>query len=474
MQGPRLNATKEHKVSKTPLYMKDNRLSCRVVSKQPRLRVSNLKLPEVMFQGQVQSLDMVIENVGNAPMTHLHLVHHSPGMFSLGADGRRPTLFDFPLIKDNEELLDILPITLGPDNILHPGAIHKQKLWICAPSQPGSRELSVFFAYNIPFSMEKKPLKRLLKMDLTTKVLPSVGITASLVNACRYDDDKSQGLLVNVTNFSNEAKSQQIEQAYVWQVSMISTSRVLSGIVSSNENVPVSRGESLVLGLLTAQAAAPDSHGCNFSSLRLNKNENNAEHVDVAPLIDFLKNGFAYGNLKEPAKLMSDMIVLSWRAPNERSGIAYCVISPDETLFGDQVDHTSSVESIEVPALPSPKKACRVRVVNSCNIRHDFDQNPVCLVQFNLVVENFLPTKSVFRYKTDGSKDFSKDMGRFLGCTKAAIPLDGQSKKSLKFHVAVSAPGLYSYNGLSFQMTEVNGECDDDEFIPLEVNFLVD
>ena len=47
-------------------------------------------------------------------------------------------------------------------------------------------------------------------------------------------------------------------------------------------------------------------------------------------------------------------------------------------------------------------------------------------------------------------------------------------KKILNFHVAVSAPGLYSYGGLSFQMTQLDQECDDDEFIPLEVNFLVE
>ena len=82
-------------------------------------------------------------------------------------------------------------------------------------------------------------------------------------------------------------------------------------------------------------------------------------------------------------------------------------------------------------------------------------------------IDNYLPTPSIFRYKTEAH------ICRFLGCTKGSVPLKGQTKKVLNFHIAVSAPGLYSYNGLSFQMTHTDQECDDDEFIPLEMNFLV-
>ena len=100
--------------------------------------------------------------------------------------------------------------------------------------------------------------------------------------------------------------------------------------------------------------------------------------------------------------------------------------------------------------------------------QHNFEEDPICLVPFRVEIDNFLPTPSVFRYKTEAH------VCRFLGCTKASIPIEGQIKKMLSFHVAVSAPGLYSYAGLSFQMTHPDQECDDDEFIPLEVNFLVE
>ena len=50
VQGPRLNSTKETKCSKTPLYMKDSRLTCKVVSKQPRLQLGTFSIPDTMYQ----------------------------------------------------------------------------------------------------------------------------------------------------------------------------------------------------------------------------------------------------------------------------------------------------------------------------------------------------------------------------------------------------------------------------------------
>ena len=50
VQGPRLNSSKETKCSKTPLYMKDSRLTCKVVSKQPRLQLGTFSIPENMYQ----------------------------------------------------------------------------------------------------------------------------------------------------------------------------------------------------------------------------------------------------------------------------------------------------------------------------------------------------------------------------------------------------------------------------------------
>ena len=101
VQGPRLNSTKEQKSSKTPLYMKDSRLTCKIVSKQPRLKLSSFNIPETMYEGEVQVVDVQFENVGNASMSKMYLIHHSPGMFSFGGTShqakRKDTLFDLPL-----------------------------------------------------------------------------------------------------------------------------------------------------------------------------------------------------------------------------------------------------------------------------------------------------------------------------------------------------------------------------------------
>ena len=475
VEGPRLNSTKEQKITKTPLYMKDNRLSCKIVAQQPRLK-GNLDFPESMFQGQIQSVDLTLENVGNAPLSHLFLVHRSPGLFSLGQKTTQLPLFDFPLVQENSEeesFMDIIPVPQKEP--LEINGVIKTKLWICAPNNIGQLESSLHFAYNIPFELEKKPLKRLLKRNFSIKILPSVTVIASSVNACLYDNKRSQGLVVQVNNASHD-----IDPIYVWQVGMISTSKVLSDFVSKNENHRISKGESSVLGLRTAKSNSDTKEdvlieGYNFSTLHVVK-DSDVVPIHTAPYVDFTKAAFEFPSFKEGPKLKTDLLILFWRSSNGNQGLIHTPIIKDEDQTGDQVD-VLSTESIDVTVISNPKKPCRVHIVNERNIQHDFEQVPICLVPFTLVVENYLPTKSIFRYKIetrDGFYGNQEDSVRLLGCVRALIPMEGQTKKRLQFHAAVSSPGLYSVNNLRFQMTQPGEEIDDDEYIVMEVNFLVD
>ena len=94
---------------------------------------------------------------------------------------------------------------------------------------------------------------------------------------------------------------------------MISETRILKGIVSSNENTPILHGETTVLGLMTAlkdnsedkeqqsysvQDREPQkissargqktSEGFNFSTVQVNK-DNEVAQLDLPPYINFLK-----------------------------------------------------------------------------------------------------------------------------------------------------------------------------------------
>ena len=101
--------------------------------------------------------------------------------------------------ENNVQPMDILPIPLEQD--LQPGESIKKKLWICAPHENvGNREFCIYFSYTIPLNIEKKPLTRLLKKQLSIKILPSVSIKPIQVNACQYDDDRSQDILIHMTN----------------------------------------------------------------------------------------------------------------------------------------------------------------------------------------------------------------------------------------------------------------------------------
>ena len=89
---------------------------------------------------------------------------------------------------------------------------------------------------------------------------------------------------------------------------MISETRILKGIVSSNENTPILHGETTVLGLMTAlkdnsedkeqsysvdrepksSALGQKTEGFNFSTVQVNK-DNEVAQLDLPPYINFLK-----------------------------------------------------------------------------------------------------------------------------------------------------------------------------------------
>ena len=368
----------------------------------------------------------------------------------------------------NPQFLDILPIPL--QNPLNPGDTIKKKLWICA--HPGllnadtknTNSYSLYFAYNIPLDQVKKPLMRMLRKDLTLKILPCLSISAAQVNPCKYDDKTSQGLLVKITNDSSQ-------QAYISQVGLISSNRYLNKIVSSNQNTPVLAGESIVLGLNTCQA--DQSGGINLTHLKM---QGSSPNLDTTPYVNFLKDGFNFD--KEGAKIDGNHRVVVLWSTKDSHGLLHTKITDEQSISTDQVDHTdvfSSTESVESPLIPMLKKACKIQVVIDKNLQHDFQANPLCLVPFSISVENYLQSNSMFRYKTSARGDYfsAQDLGRYLGCTQACVPMPGQSRRQFQFHVTVSSPGLYSYQGLSFQMTNEGDECDTDEYIPLQVDFIV-
>ena len=171
------------------------------------------------------------------------------------------------------------------------------------------------------------------------------------------------------------------------QISLISESRILKGIVSSNENTPIPQGETIVLGLMTAIQSRPETgNGCkgttltegfNFSTVQINK-DNDIAQLDMPPYVNFLKGDFNFPSIKEGVKLKHDVIVIVWKTRNGRFGISHSMITNEELVNSDSVDGASvaptdvfsSTDSVDSPAIPVVKKPCRVRAaVLSKNIQ---------------------------------------------------------------------------------------------------------
>ena len=79
-------------------------------------------------------------------------------------------------------------------------------IWICGPSQLGRHNLTVHFYYEpskqIKGSSERRRqlAYRMVRVDLTTVVHPSLSLTAVRNPSCLHENDLSQAILVNVIN----------------------------------------------------------------------------------------------------------------------------------------------------------------------------------------------------------------------------------------------------------------------------------
>ena len=171
--------------------------------------------------------------------------------------------------------------------------------------------------------------------------------------------------------------------AYVKQISLISESRILKGIVSSNENTPIPQGETIVLGLVTSIQSPETENGSttegfNFSTVQINK-DNDIAQLDMPPYVNFLKGDFNFPSIKEGVKLKHDVMVIVWKTRNGRFGISHSMITNEEIVNSDSVDGASvaptdavfsSTDSVDSPAIPVVKKSCRVKAaVVSKNIQ---------------------------------------------------------------------------------------------------------
>lgn len=490
VQGPRLNVTKEHRQSKVPIYGRDNRLHFDVIEPEPRLGLNlTTPFPDSLYKGEVKKLELEVKNEGGAVLSTLYCVHNTPGLLSFSEEMRK-RLYDFPLVTDpalnevkvdgdvTERPLEILPVHI--DN-LAPGQVKKVNMWICGPEASGS------FVLNFVYGGKRK---RLLQMQVKTKVLPSVDIKAVKSRPRIHDNVAGHSLLVQVLNVGK------LEQVYVSQISLVTDAKnggCLSKFLSHNANLRIARNESAVFGLKVSEEAenissTTTSNGFRFSSLSSSQSE---VCIQKPPYVDFLKSGFKFLAKSGPT-LKNQLCAIQWRSVSgSHCGFLFADVKEDELLFkgssssADMTDSNrnedvlSTTESLDAPPLPLPKKPCLVHLKVQRNFKHDFATKPLLMVPFTILVSNPSKEMALFKYKAD--KDGSRTLleagnCRFLGCTKATVEMKAMEEKTLAFHVVVTAPGLYNFCGLRFQMTgpEDTDKPDEDELIPLEVSFVVE
>ena len=199
--------------------------------------------------------------------------------------------------------------------------------------------------------------------------------------------------------------------------------------------------------------------------------------LNSSPHVDFLKKSFQFDSGGQ-AKLKDDLVVFLWKSNNGKLGLLQAFVDLEEpaSSAADTVDtSTSTTTSAMFGSHMTPRRPCDIRIKfgkNGKNLAHDFDAVPLLIVPFQIEVENKTVgnvKECMFRYKVDQEEG----PGRFLGCTRAAVKMSAGGRISLPFHIGVTVSGLFKFTGFSFNMTDVGDELDDDEYVPLEISFVV-
>ena len=404
VHGPRLMQTQDQRTNKDPVYSKDVRMGHPIDiidcdnRALPNLGFHIDNWPSSIHQGEIRKVSLSISNISMsqcASIDRVYLVSNQPGTFttdnnihkSLSSEntklGELP--FEFPVIRDpslsvtkdghtNDLLIDIIPIDIEID-------VSKRKsdksldvpLWICGPSKLGNNKLTVYFYYENNTETKKafgkrRPLQyRMIRVDLSLVVLPSLSISAIRSPACVHENDLSQAILVKIQRSSSGNQSISLHSIRIREISLISRlNNSLCEMISSKENqITIMDGDSTTFCLKSAyefEKTDSDKY-VNYTDTensiarkicisRIKVDENNIKGHDIStscskstPHIDFIKNCFSYTEAskvtssKNIVDLHNELILVSWQAENENSQFYGQVHVPVEVEGGKELSN---------------------------------------------------------------------------------------------------------------------------------------
>ena len=441
-QGSRLMQTQDQRTNKDPMYGKDIRMGhpIDIVNCDnralPNLGFRFNNWPDSIHQGEIQKLSLSVSNLSMsqcASVSRIYLINNQPGIFATDKNMCKShnkknkryeenldnLPFEFPVINDTslsvtkdgcttDMLLDIQPIDIESDISNAKSEGHEISLWTCGPSKLGSNKFSIHFYYENNTDTKRafgkrRPLQyRMIRVDLSLAVLPSLLISAIRSPACIHENDLSQAILVNAIRPSSGNQAIPFNSIRIREINLISRqNNCLSEIISSKENNDkMIQEDSAVYCIRSIYKYVMMDNGkfANFSDndnnpsrkicisqIKLIQDNLDSNHDSLVsflkstPQIEFIKNCFSFTEAskvtssKNTTELKSDVLVVSWQAEHEKAkfyGQLHVQVEDERKdrlkESEDNVDsnvQASDTESIDpLSSIPTPNYPCEIHV----------------------------------------------------------------------------------------------------------------
>lgn len=214
---PKLRNVKEK--SGANVQGRDYRLEMNVIEKAAFMQILFTKLSPEMLCGEVQRVEVTLRNVGNAPLTNIHIASTDAKLFTLGnAEIDKLGSEDSIARKSSRSVTKVI-LPVSKNGILNVGETHKMPLWVQAPHVKGTHRLDLLFYYE---SVESKAaLKhRLCRHTWQLTVLDSIQITAVAARSGLFKDDSpTLNLIMSVKN-TNQVHDPSINEIILAEVSL--------------------------------------------------------------------------------------------------------------------------------------------------------------------------------------------------------------------------------------------------------------
>ncbi|XP_012215025.1 trafficking protein particle complex subunit 8 isoform X2 [Linepithema humile] len=484
-------------------YGKDYRLQMNVIEKAPFMQIFFSKLSPEMLCGEIQKIEVTLENVGNASLTNICIASTDAKLFTLKNTSDFDRNEDSMLKKSRSVTKVILPVS--KNGILNVGEIHKLPLWVQAPREKGTHRLDLLFYYENAES--RITLKhRLCRHTWQLTVLDSIQITAIAARSGLFKNDSpTLNLIMSVKN-TNQVHDPSINEIMLSKVSLQSVLWFAFHSSVPSSSIKVQPQEVFHLMLKLKKKTGSD---LAISDVSLISDEGNAMLINDYPFIDFVQKrhiqpldinenvndiqqfqpqqNIEHNSISDIMALNSTLIV-KWYANVTESGIVtrkavgqhhlelehlnkiYKHLRESRTerneygtrlkIFGPDRNVPNMVTvPVKDPAWEAEclKSLISFSLNHQKQVTHDFQQNRLCIIPVIMYLQNHSEMRLDVKINTIGTSSEThlpniksqlylpqaSAYYKYAGHTSVYSNVEAHTNSTVKLHAVLLSPGSY-------------------------------